>query len=214
VGSKGSARERLALVVICFGYLILGSTLAVVSGERRFEYTNDAVISVLVMELSFGAAAILFLRYRGWTAADFGFRISLQSTLAAVALFAATYGLCMVTYALAVPTGMFQGWTDIAVKLNAAPGLMVLFLIVNSVFEEVFVVGYLIEATPAAEAAFAVSTSALVRLLYHTYQGPVAFANILPFGLIFALVYIRWRNLWPLMVAHTMFNLLSWVMSA
>ena len=212
--SKGSAGERIAFVVICFGYLILASTLAVVSGERSFAYTNDAVVSMIVLELGIGAATILFLRYRGWTAADFGFRVSLKSTLAAIALFAATYGLCLVAYMLAAPTGMFRGWTDIAVKMTATPGLVVLFLMVNSVFEELFVVGYLIEATPVAEVSFAVSTSALVRLLYHTYQGPVAFVYILPLGLVFALVYIRWRNLWTLMVAHTLFNVVGWLMSA
>ena len=54
------------------------------------------------------------------------------------------------------------------------------------------------------------SVSAFVRLLYHTYQGPLAIVTILPLGLIFAAVYLKWRNLWPLVLAHTAFNVAGW----
>src|SRR5688572_32474523 len=42
--NKGSAAERLSVILICFGYLTLGSVLSVVAGERKFDYTNDAVL--------------------------------------------------------------------------------------------------------------------------------------------------------------------------
>ena len=111
---------------------------------------------------------------------------------------------------LVAQTSVLEVWTPLAVRLGANPALMLLFLVVNSVFEEVFVVGYVIEAARAGDVGFAVSISAVIRLLYHTYQGPVALTSILPIGVIFALAYLRWRNLWPLVLAHTAINILRW----
>ena len=207
---KGSAAERLSVILICFGYLTLGSVLSVVAGERKFDYTNDAVLWMLAIELTLGFAAILFLRQRGWTLSDFGFDVSRRATIGAVALYLGTNLACAIAYLPVFRSGMLAGWEEAPVNFAAAPALMLLFLVVNSVFEELFVVGYIIEATPANEAAFAVSVSALVRFLYHTYQGPVAFATILPLGVIFAAVYWKWRNLWPLVLAHTAMNILGW----
>jgi membrane protease YdiL (CAAX protease family) len=47
-----------------------------------------------------------------------------------------------------------------------------------------------------------VTLSATIRLLCHLYQGPIAPLTILPLGIIFALVYWKWRRLWPIAVAH------------
>lgn len=49
----------------------------------------------------------------------------------------------------------------------------------------------------------------LLRFLYHLYQGPVAALSVLPLGLLFGTVFWKWRNLWPLVVAHTLANLLA-----
>ena len=208
---KGSAMERLAIILICFGYLTFGSVYAVISGQRAFDYDNEAVLFVLGLEVAFGAAALLLLRQRGWSRRDIGFEVSRGSTAGALGLLFGTNIVCGVAYLiLSASTDLMRGWETAPVRFTAAPALMLLFLIVNSLFEEIFVVGYLIEASPAGEAFFAVSVSALVRLLSHTYQGPLAIATILPLGLIFAAVYLRWRNLWPLVLAHTVMNVAGW----
>jgi uncharacterized protein len=210
MGARGSAAERLVIILIAFGYMTVGSILTVVSGEREFDYTNAAVLEVLLLEIALAAAAAMVLRRNGWTLRDFGFEASASGTLAAAALFFGTNLVCGVVYLLTSQAGLLTGWSDTPVRFVATPSLVLLFLVVNSFFEELFVVGYLIEATPASEAAFAVSVSALVRLLYHTYQGPLAIATILPLGVIFAAVYLKWRNLWPLVLAHTAMNVVGW----
>lgn len=208
---KGSAAERVAVILICFGYLTFASTYAVVCGQRAFDYDNAAVFFLLGLELTFGAAAFLLLRSRGWSPSDFGFSMSRRATLAALGLFAGTTVVSSVAYlAMSSSTDLLKGWSQTPVHFTAAPALMLLFLVINSFFEEIFVAGYLIEATPAGEAFFAVSLSALVRLLYHTYQGPLAIVTILPVGLIFAAAYLKWRNLWPLVLAHTAMNVVGW----
>lgn len=211
MGSKGSARERVVVLLICFGYLTLTSVLTVMSGERRFEYTDGTVTWALAVELVFGMAAAVLLVHRGWTASDFGFHVSIRSTLAALGLFVGTMLVCTAVYVAVSQSRLLDSWAPFAISLVASPALVLLFLVVNSIFEELFVVGYVIEAARTGDVGFAVSISAVIRLLYHTYQGPVALTSILPIGIIFALVYLRWRNLWPLMLAHTAINILSWV---
>jgi membrane protease YdiL (CAAX protease family) len=210
LSSKGSVLERSAITIICFGYLTLSSVAAVVFGLRNFEYTNAAVMTVLSLEIVFAAVAIGVLRHRGWSAGDFPMQVSLRSTLEGVALFVVAMIACSAAYVLVAATGALEGWTQMSIRLTAAPALVLLFLVVNSMYEELFVAAYLVEATRASGLAFAVSISAVVRLLYHTYQGPVAFASIVPIGILFGFVYARYRNLWVIVVAHTLINLLSW----
>jgi membrane protease YdiL (CAAX protease family) len=210
VGPKGSVRERIVILLVCFGYLTLSSALAVVSGERAFLYDNAVVAFGLGVELALGFIAALLLARRGWTASDFGFRVSVGSTIAGIGLFAFTMLVCTFVYMAAVQTPLLHGWPSFTMSLTASPALILLFMVVNSFFEEGFVAGYVIEAARGGDIAFAVSVSTVVRLLYHTYQGPAALTSIVPIGLIFALAYLRWRNLWLLIVAHTAINLLSW----
>jgi membrane protease YdiL (CAAX protease family) len=48
-----------------------------------------------------------------------------------------------------------------------------------------------------------------LRFAYHLYQGPLASISILPLGFVFAAMFWRWRNIWPLVVAHTIANVVS-----
>ena len=69
-------------------------------------------------------------------------------------------------------------------------------------YDELFLVAYNLEAAKSHGAAFAITLSAAIRFLCHLDQGPIAAVTILPLGLIFAMVYWRWRAVWPLIVAH------------
>lgn len=209
---KGSLPERVAIALICFGYFTFLSVWAVVTGDRRYEYTTAAMAESLAVEIVLAAVAILVLRRRGWTREDFGFRITLDSTLSALLLMTPmVFVVSGAFYRLLALTGALKGWSQFEVRMTAAPALVLLFIVVNSFFEEVFVAGYLIEASRGSGMMQAVSISALVRLLYHTYQGPAAMADIVPIGLVFGFVYARWRNLWPLVLTHTAINVAAWL---
>jgi membrane protease YdiL (CAAX protease family) len=78
------------------------------------------------------------------------------------------------------------------------------------VFEEVFVAGYAITALQQARGMWiAINVSTAVRVLYHLYQGPFAFLMIAPMGLLFGYVYARTRQLWPLIVAHVLLDIVG-----
>jgi len=74
--------------------------------------------------------------------------------------------------------------------------------VVNGLYEEVFLLGYLQSALERFGLAFAVGASLLVRVAYHTYQGPAGAVSVLAFGLILSAYFARRRSLWPVVSAH------------
>ena len=53
--------------------------------------------------------------------------------------------------------------------------------------------------------------SAVLRGSYHLYQGFGGFVGNLVMGLIFGLIYLRWRRVAPLVVAHTLLDIVAFV---
>jgi membrane protease YdiL (CAAX protease family) len=51
----------------------------------------------------------------------------------------------------------------------------------------------------------------VLRGSYHLYQGLGGFAGNAVMGLVFGEVYRRWGRLWPLVVAHTLMDLVAFV---
>jgi membrane protease YdiL (CAAX protease family) len=91
--------------------------------------------------------------------------------------------------------------------------VLVLSALQNALLEEVVVVGYLMERlrdlrwrTPAVLAA-----SALLRGSYHLYQGIGPFLGNVVMGLVFAEYYRRRRRTMPLVVAHTVLDVVAFV---
>jgi membrane protease YdiL (CAAX protease family) len=91
--------------------------------------------------------------------------------------------------------------------------VLVLSALQNALLEEVIVVGYLMERlrelrwrTPAI-----LVTSALLRGSYHLYQGIGPFVGNVVMGLVFAEYYRRKRRTMPLVVAHTVLDVVAFV---
>jgi membrane protease YdiL (CAAX protease family) len=97
-----------------------------------------------------------------------------------------------------------QWWTIPVLVLAAAQ---------NAVLEEVVMVGYLFARwTQAGWRTWTViGASALIRGSYHLYQGFGGFVGNLAMGLIFGWVYTRTRRVGPLVVAHTLLDIVAFV---
>jgi membrane protease YdiL (CAAX protease family) len=91
--------------------------------------------------------------------------------------------------------------------------VLVLSALQNSLLEEVVMIGYLF--TRLGELGWRwpaiVAVSAGVRGAYHLYQGFGGFVGNLVMGLIFGLIYLRWRRVGPLVVAHTLLDVAAFV---
>ncbi|WP_411284003.1 CPBP family intramembrane glutamic endopeptidase [Lapillicoccus sp.] len=91
--------------------------------------------------------------------------------------------------------------------------VLVLAAVQNAVLEEVIVVGYLFTRLRQMgwQVPVVLVASAVLRGSYHLYQGFGGFVGNLVMGLVFGLVYLRWRRVGPLVVAHTVLDVVAFV---
>jgi len=85
--------------------------------------------------------------------------------------------------------------------------MLILTLAINPVFEEMFETGYFVRSLERYGMWVAILASAVFRAFLHAHLGVNAIAVVFPIGLIFGFVYWRRRQLWPLVVAHVLFDL-------
>ena len=83
----------------------------------------------------------------------------------------------------------------------------------NAVLEEVIMVGYLFTRLGQLgwRLGMIITVSAVVRGSYHLYQGFGGFVGNMIMGVVFGLVYLRWRRVMPLIVAHTLLDVVAFV---
>jgi membrane protease YdiL (CAAX protease family) len=107
--------------------------------------------------------------------------------------------------ATVVPAALPELWWAVPV--------LVLSAVQNAVLEEVVAVGYLLTRLRQLRwgAPAAVAASALLRGAYHLYQGFGAFVGNAVMGAVFALFFLRTRRLLPLVVAHAILDVVSFV---
>jgi membrane protease YdiL (CAAX protease family) len=97
-----------------------------------------------------------------------------------------------------------QWWTIPVLILSAAQ---------NALLEEVVVIGYLFTRLRQLgwNAVAIIALSAVIRGSYHLYQGIGGFVGNLIMGVIFGLIYLRWKRVGPLVVAHTLLDIAAFV---
>ncbi len=91
--------------------------------------------------------------------------------------------------------------------------ILVLSAAQNAVLEEVVVVGYLITRLEqmGLKTAAVVASSSLLRGAYHLYQGFGGFVGNAIMGVIFSVFFLRTRRTMPLIVAHTILDVVAFV---
>jgi membrane protease YdiL (CAAX protease family) len=95
-------------------------------------------------------------------------------------------------------------WRDPVLVLSAAQ---------NAVLEEVLVAGYLLHRLRRLgwSDGRALAVSAVLRGSYHLYQGVGGFVGNLVMGLVFGRLYQRWGRVGPLVVAHTLIDVVAFL---
>jgi membrane protease YdiL (CAAX protease family) len=104
-----------------------------------------------------------------------------------------------------VPAALPHLWWAVPVLILAAAQ--------NALLEELVVVAYLQTRLQqlGARAATTVTISAVLRGSYHLYQGVGAFVGNVIMGVIFSLWFLRTRRVLPLVIAHTILDVVSFV---
>jgi membrane protease YdiL (CAAX protease family) len=104
-----------------------------------------------------------------------------------------------------IPAALQPVWWAVPVLIFSA--------VQNAVLEEVIVVGYLITRLRqfGLNLWLVVALSAVLRGSYHLYQGFGAFLGNAAMGVVFALFYLRFKRVMPLIVAHTLLDTVAFV---
>ena len=95
-------------------------------------------------------------------------------------------------------------WTIPVLILSAAQ---------NAILEETIMIGFLYTRLRQLNWPIVgvITFSAVIRGSYHLYQGFGGFAGNLIMGVVFGLIYLRWKRVGPLVVAHTLLDVTAFV---
>jgi len=202
--------EFTVIITIAFGPLILESLLSVFLPHQPAKFSDGQLASLLVYETAILAALFGFLHLRGWTLAQLGLRPTIADTFIGVALAlvgdlatVAAYWIVASVWPQAAETMMStqMGTQELSLAVVVAVS------VINPIFEETFVCGYVIAALKERPDPWTgINASVAIRLLYHLYQGAVATISIVPIGLLLGIWYARTGRLWPLIVAHALWD--------
>lgn len=163
----------------------------------------NAVFQIVILTL-----ALLLWRIRGLSVRTLGLQPSGRLTIIGLGVYPialSVYRLSVICLRLLLPSTAFHFHFS-AVGLSIAG--VVVGSTVNPFFEETLACGYIIHRMSKYGPVVAVLASVVVRLLYHTYQGVFAIA-LFPMSVLFAYFFWRYRQLWPLVIAHAIMDFVS-----
>lgn len=102
-------------------------------------------------------------------------------------------------------SGLTDNWWTVPILIASAAQ--------NALLEEVIMIGFLFTRLRQLgwRPAVIIASSALIRGCYHLYQGFGGFAGNAIMGVVFGLIYLRWRRVAPLVIAHMLLDVTAFV---
>jgi membrane protease YdiL (CAAX protease family) len=218
VRSLSPRSEFLVVILGAFGVFLPGNVAALFGASQGASLAHPPIsdgylLSLIAYELVILMCLGGFLTMRGWTLARIGVTPTVRDSVIGVALMVASYIVNVAVVIAAANVAPATVLASLQVKLVAgsiAPTTIIATSLVNALFEELFVCGYLVSVLKERRGfMFAVNVSTALRATYHLYQGVAGVLAIVPLGLIFAYWYARTGRLWPLIVAHGLMDLMA-----
>lgn len=194
--------EALAIVAICFGWFIFSALQSAASAGHNTAFSDETLLQIIAVEIVSGGLALAVLKRRNWSLAKLLPTPTALGCGIGVLLYIATIPASWLAMAPFYEPHLVQPLRDLMPQQRPSPLIVVSLAMVNGMYEEVFLLGYLLRGLRQHGLIFALGASLLVRLLYHVYQGPLGAASVLAFGLIVSLYYVRTWALWPAAFAH------------
>jgi len=198
-----SITDLVVVTCVCFGWFILASIQAVLAGFPIRPFTNSSFYSIIAIEVIFSATAIAYLRTREFDLSTLIPSPSIAGCLIGGLLYIGS-GIASLPFESLVVVDQADIQPIEQMVANSAVALIPLLAlsVVNGLYEEVFLVGYLQRALVKYGRLFSVGAVVLVRMLYHLYQGPAGAMSVVIFGVIVSAYYLYTRDLWPVAFAH------------
>ena len=201
--------EFSIVVLVAFGYFIVGSILSLLLPHSTgMPITQSHLFFLMIYEPIVVFILWKFLSLRGWNLKQIGFSPDLYDSMVGVGLFVITYLVNFFVLIIFVPfsQGIYDQVTNM-VEPNLGLSTVLAVSVINPIFEEVFVCGYIVTALKKFRSVtFAINVSIAIRLAYHLYQGVIGVISIVPLGFLFTYWFARTGRIWPLIVAHGIFD--------
>ena len=137
--------------------------------------------------------------------ADTGWGVALAAAIGIPGLLLVFAAAQLGLNAQIVPAALQPVWWAVPV--------LILKAIENAILEEVIVVGYLITRlrSMGMRLWLVVACSAVLRGSYHLYQGFGAFVGNAVMGVVFALFFLKYKRVMPLIIAHALLDIVAFV---
>ena len=197
-----SGGEFALVIALAFGLSIAASlSMAFSFSGQPIVFDERGIAFTVGYEAFIGAIVAAVLRARNWRWEDFSVHFSPGTTV----LGALLAGLVLAAW-FAFETAVGK----VPLSVSASPLWILSLSIVNPWFEELLVLGYVVQAMRRRFGLVtAMNVSIAIRLAYHLYQGPM---GVLPIGLyavLATLVYVRLGRLWPVVVMHGLLDFVA-----
>lgn len=201
--------EFCLVIGICFGLNIFANSVWVfrhlssvtpTPGGGTIQITNGNMVDAVVLDALKLGAALWIGSIRGWSLATFGFRPTWKWTGAGILVFVAF--LCIQRFLSLLMRGVFHTPVNFHTASQLTIPFIILISIVNPVLEETIEVGYFFQAFQGYGMWLTVFASAAFRGFLHLPMGISGLVFMFAEGLLHGFFYWRWRQLWPLIVAH------------
>lgn len=204
--------EVLIVLTLGFGLFIYSSTIAFLNNSDAptlQTYNSYDFIFIVVYEIIILTIIAYYLKHRNWSIKDFNLDFTFKMIGVAILLVVLREGLGMLFIKIISTSKIFSPETinepSISFQTNIVS--IVLMVIVNSIYEEVLLIGYFFKRFEKFHPAIIILISLLIRTSYHTYQGFTNLIMIFLMALIFGLYYVKYKKLWPLIIAHGIGNI-------
>lgn len=199
------AVEFAIVILVAFGIFAYAAIISWSRGARYDVITNADLFWLVTYELFAFLIIATFLRARQWKLSDLHPQVSWKLTGAGVLL---TLGTLLCSTVVGAGFGAWYEFPPLDTS-HLDFGTVLLFSVVNGIYEETFVVGYVVGCLARRSTWVVIISSASIRFSYHVYQGPEAVVFILPIGLVFAYLYVKYRRLWPLVLCHIILDVVA-----
>ena len=209
IASLPPQAEMAIVLLSAFGIFVVSSVLMATGVADVPAMNNARLMGLLIYEMTVLALLGSLLWARGWTLERLGIATPvLQDLIDAAGLVVVAYLIpaCIVPF---LPAELRQSVGVPFVALPLSLPLVTATSLINPVFEEIFVVGYVFAALRGVNVAWAINVSIALRIAYHLYQGPASVVFILPLAVVFGWWYSTRPSLWPLMIAHAALDFLA-----
>jgi membrane protease YdiL (CAAX protease family) len=211
--------ELIIVITIGFGLFIYSSTYGfflISSNFNRswtYRFTSQGEYSIVIYEIIALSIITWILKVRNWSLKDFNLDFAVRLIWIGLLLLFVRNMMGGMIFRLLEVLNVVDDKAVNHVKFAGKADFtsMVLMIVINSVYEEVLLVGYLFKRLEKYSPVLIIGFSLLVRALFHTYQGYMMLFSIVPLGLVFGYYYYKYQKLLPLIIAHGMNNAFAFI---